>query len=356
MNASGNWTNDAVQRVLGGAMESRIGSGFAFSFGDASGPICRGVGGRTHLDGPAVEETALWDLASVSKLVTGLAFVRLLEDGELHLAQRVDRFLDDFRASPAGRATLFELLTHTSGLPGRQPLFRTCEDSDAIRAAVRTLQVRAEPGSRVDYSSQGFMILGWILESVGRCSIAEALAQLVLTPFDLSDTGFRGLDAPASGTVATELCPWRGRVIHGTVHDENTHVMGGAAGHAGLFASLADMERLAWSLLQIHSARTSRPIGTQALRTSTRNYTGHLGASRGLAWQLAGDPAALAGDLLTAGAFGHAGFTGTSLFVDVTLERYGVLLLNAVHPSRHDDRQDDVTNRYFNIVASSGRS
>nr|WP_267880719.1 serine hydrolase [Streptomyces sp. SPB78] len=187
------------------------------------------------------------------------------------------------------------------------------------------------PGERVTYSSQGFMLLGLLAEAAGGAGLEALVDRYVGTPLGLRGTGFGPV--PPGRTVETEECPWRGRVVRGEVHDENAVVLGGVAGHAGLFAPLADVERLARSLAG-GAPGLLRP-GTYARMTAP--HTDGLNLRRALAWQ-GQDPgdASPVGGSFGPGAYGHTGFTGTSLWIDPATGRYAVLLTNRVHPSREE--------------------
>lgn len=140
----------------------------------------------------------------------------------------------------------------------------------------------------------------------------------------------RGQDQVA----ATEDCPWRGRVIQGTVHDENAEVLGGVAGHAGLFAPLDDLDALARLLCRGASGNDATVLSPAALAMMTTPATDHLRLRRCLGWQGRDHRLSPAGDLAGPNSYGHTGFTGTSIWVDPDAGRYVVLLTNRVHPTR----------------------
>lgn len=160
-------------------------------------------------------------------------------------------------------------------------MYRDHGTRESLLAALGTLPLLAAPGERVTYSSQGFMLLGLIAEQAGGQGLDTLVAELVCAPLGLRDTGFAPGAADRERAVATERCAWRGRTVAGEVHDENAAVLGGVAGHAGLFATLADMERLAVSLAG--GARELLRPETYALMTAP--HTDGLNLRRTLAWQ-----------------------------------------------------------------------
>ncbi|GAA3524144.1 serine hydrolase domain-containing protein [Amycolatopsis ultiminotia] len=301
-------------------------SAAAWSVGTAHGVLGRGLLGTRWWGGPEVTEDSRWDLASVTKPVVGITVAALAERGLLSFDDPLAGHLPEYAGSAKATITVRRLLTHTSGLPGATPLWRKHSTREALLDAIRTGPLRSPPGTRVEYSSQGFILLGLLAEAAGRAPLDRLVAELVTGPAGLASTGF----GPVHGAVATEDCPWRGHLVRGQVHDENAVVLGGVCGHAGLFAPLADLERLGQVL-----AGGATPLlkpGTHAEMTAS--HTDELNLRRGLAWQGLDVPGSPVGTAPAADSFGHTGFTGTSLWIEPRRGRYYVLLTNRVHPSR----------------------
>lgn len=319
--------------ILAAGRSRRVYSGAAWSVGDAAGPVDRGWTGTRAWDGPPLGGDELWDLASVTKPVVGLAVTALVERGVLDLSGTVGDHLPEYRGGDKAGLTVGHLLTHTSGIPGRVPLYREHPTREALLEALRLLPPRAAPGTRVEYSSQGFILLGLIAERAAGEPLDDLVDRLVCAPLGMKETGYRLDAAGRARAVATEDCPWRGHGVVGEVHDENAVVLGGVAGHAGLFAPLADMERLGRSLAG--GARELLRPETFALMTAP--HTDHLALRRGLAWQGQDAVDSPVGPSFGPDSFGHTGFTGTSVWVDPATGRYAVLLTNRVHPSRDGD-------------------
>ncbi|MFI6895093.1 serine hydrolase domain-containing protein [Streptomyces sp. NPDC050256] len=307
-------------------------SGAAWSLGDAAGPYDRGWTGTRALDGPALDGQDLWDLASVTKPIVGLVVMALVDRGVLRLDDTVGHHLARYSDSPHAARTVAQLLDHTSGLPGGVPLYRDHPTRESLLTALGPLPRNAEPGTHVTYSSQGFILLGLIAEQATGRGLDDLMNDLVSAPIGLTDTGFRPGPAGRARAVATEACPWRGRTVVGEVHDENAVVLGGVAGHAGLFATLADLERLACCLLG-DGPPLLRP---DTLTVMTAPRTDHLNLRRALAWQGQDPVGSPVGDSFGPASYGHTGFTGTSLWIDPEAGRYAILLTNRVHPSREE--------------------
>ena len=318
-----------ITAVLADAREQRMFSAAAFSTGDASGAADRGLLGTLAWDGAEVDDGSRWDLASVTKPIVGLAIMSLIESGHLTLDDTIADHLPDYAETDKAALTVRALLSHTSGLPGQVPLYRTATTRAAMLAAIRELPL-APVGSEVVYSSQGFILLGLIAESASGLTLEALVRERVLRPSGMDSTGF-GLPEPLHPlAVATELDPWRGRLVQGEVHDENAVVLGAPAGHAGLFSTLADLEALGQALV----AEARAILSAAGYRAMIRPHTDHLLLRRSLAWQGTDAVGSPAGDLAGPNSYGHTGFTGTSLWIDPDAGRYVVLLTNRVHPSR----------------------
>ncbi|TCO54109.1 serine hydrolase domain-containing protein [Actinocrispum wychmicini] len=306
----------------------RVYSAAAWSVGTEAGPIARGLLGTRSWDGPPLAEDALFDLASVTKPIVGLAVLALSERGLLDLDDPIARLLPEYAGGDKADITVRQLLTHTSGLPGGTPLFRRHPNRAGLLDAIRTGPLRAAPGTRVEYSSQGFIALGLIAEAAGAASLDGVVTDLVTRPAGMSSTVYGPVDPDRA--VATEDCPWRGRVVRGQVHDENAAVLGGICGHAGLFGTLADLEALGRVLVG-GGAELLKPKTFADMITC---HTDGLDLRRTLAWQGLDRPGSPVGESLSPVSYGHTGFTGTSLWIEPDRARYYVLLTNRVHPSR----------------------
>ena len=308
---------ERTREVLARAVERQL-PGAALGVVTADGRADTLVLGQAAREpGPlALEEDLFWDLASLTKpLFTAREVLRGVEEGLLDLDDTLGTHLPDlaWMGDPTLKTrTLRDLLTHTAGLPAWAPLY-TWGDAPLIRA--RVLQEPwplTEPGEVV-YSDLGYVLLGLLLERIRGRPLRE---------FQL-DPGFTFAPDPAR-SVATERCSWRGRVLRGETHDENGFALGGAAGHAGLFGTLAGVLRLAETLLrggwlspaaQAAAARPHAPGRTLAFMAAQPGWSG--------------------GSLCSPAAFGHTGFTGTGFWVDPEHGLAWVLLTNRVHPSRH---------------------
>lgn len=293
---------------------------------------------------PRAMTGATWfDLASLTKvLATTWLAMRAIDAGRLD----PDAPLDDLRPGhyPGDKKGLSVrlLMTHAAGLPSGLRLreqMRADEWPRREKVIQRFVEapLDAEPGTRTLYSDIGPILVGDLLEALdaqGR-RLDRQCADDLYSPLGLGDLFFAPLpggapDRPTAQFAATEDCPWRGGVVCGSVHDENAHLLGGVAGHAGLFGAAADLERVALAFLEGDAG-----VATSTVTALTAPQPTVPDGERAFGWDRRRENSP-GGTRLSPQAFGHTGFTGTSLWIDPAQEAYVVLLTNRVHPSRDD--------------------
>ena len=321
----------AVREGVAPAAVLAVGRGGA---GQGGAPYEIHAFGHTHptAAAPPVTEETVFDLASLTKVVaTTPAVLRLIDAGQLALDDPVARYVPAYAEGAKARVTLRHLLTHTAGLPAHEPFHELWASPIGLRAAIAGTPLIAEPASTVRYSDVGFITLGFAIEAVTGASLDSAVQELVFTPLGLASTSYVPVHALGIDFAATEPRPGTGGPRIGVVHDENAEVLGGVAGHAGVFGTIGDLVsylRRAW--LDPDSDFLSPAIRAAA----TTCWTEHLNGRRGLGWVLAGDR----WDHMTAAwpdtRAGHIGFTGTSLAFDPASGLWTVLLTNAVYHGR----------------------
>ena len=277
-----------------------------------------------------VPERSIYDLASLTKVVgTTTAVMILFDEGKLRLDDAVIKFIPEFGGGAKNAVTIRMLLEHRSGLPAGRDLWRIASTPEEARAAVISTPLFAPPGQYVEYSDIGADMLGFVVEAVSGEKLDQFLDERVFTPLGMSDTRFRP-DASLRGRIApTELTPPRGYPLRGEVHDENAYALGGVAGHAGLFSTASDLSIFAQMLLNGGSYDGTRIVADSTVRLFTRRSAG----TRALGWDTCGGHGSC-GTYMSANAYGHTGFTGTSLWIDPDREMFVVLLTNRVHAAR----------------------
>ena len=286
--------------------------------------------GWTSDAGAVVPERTIYDLASLTKVVgTTTATMILFDEGKIRLDDPVVKYIPEFTGGGKDQITIRLLLEHRSGLPAGRDLWRIARTPEEARAAVISTNLFAAPGQYYEYSDLGADMLGFVVEAVTGERLDQFLDERVFTPLGMSDTHFRP-DASLRGRIApTELTPPRGYPLRGEVHDENAYALGGVAGHAGLFSTASDLSIFAQMLLNGGSYNGTRIVADSTVKLFTRRAAG----TRALGWDTCGGHGSC-GTYLSPNAYGHTGFTGTSLWIDPDREMFVVLLTNRVHAAR----------------------
>ncbi len=312
-----------------------------------------------------VEATSLYDLASLTKVVgTTTAIMILVDEGKLELDAPVARYLPWWGAAGKGKVTLRQLLLHEGGLAPFKPFWRELSGRAAYREALAALPLEYTPGDSTVYSDLGFITLGFLVEAVSGMDLDQFLAQRLFGPLGMRDTGFRPDPALRARIAPTEVdTVLRFAHVHGVVHDENAFALGGVAGHAGLFSSARDLAAFARMMLNggeytgcpPSSADCRAQTALRLIRAATIDrFTARQdsASSRALGWDTPSRRSS-AGDYLTARAFGHTGFTGTSLWIDPELDVFVVLLTNRVNPTRANRKHIPLRRAVHDAVAQA---
>lgn len=304
--------------------------GHALRYADAHGrelPVAERV--------PMAPDT-LFDLASLTKLFTTTVLLSLVDEGALTLDTPIHPWLPSFSVGVRRSVSLRHLLTHTSGLPAWLELWTGWPDLESRRAAVLGAPLERGAGAAFGYSDIGFITAGWLAEAITGTPLSSLVDQRVCRPLGMVDAGFLPDVSLRSRIAATEDESYAGRgMLRGEVHDENAWCLGGAVGHAGMFATALDVARLGEMLRgggELDGVRVLRQETTTAMCTD--QLPAHLepGFRQGLGVRI--DDPSFMGPLAGPMTVGHTGFTGTSLVVDRARGRTVVLLTARVHPSR----------------------
>jgi CubicO group peptidase (beta-lactamase class C family) len=252
--------------------------------------------------------------------------------------------LPAFGAAGKDEITVRQLLAHTSGLSspvaGWRQQFQRGEPHPPIWDLICRQPLRHPTESAVLYSDIGFFTLGKLLAEAGGAPLDELARREVFEPLGMHDTQYRPPAELRARAVATEHLPWRGGTVVGSVHDEMTAATGGVAGHAGLFSTCRALERFCRLWLAGGQLDGQRLLSRAGVAAATRDQTGGghdvngRPARHGLGWMLQPNPRWMGAELCSPSAYGHTGFTGTSLLVDPEYGVWAVLLTNRVHPSR----------------------
>ncbi|HEX3514791.1 MAG TPA: serine hydrolase domain-containing protein [Trebonia sp.] len=307
-----------------------------------------GQGDTTPATARPMTAVTLFDLASLTKLVaTTTAVLALAGRGQLDLDDPSARYLPEFTALRDGHVTIRHLLTHTSGLPDTRKFYQWCSSRKELLRALFSTPLEAPPGTRVTYSDLGFIALGEIVAAIAGRPLDAAVGDLVTGPLGMTSTGYNPAAAP-DRFAATERQE-DGTPVNGVVHDENARLMGGVAGHAGLFSVVSDLAAFcAW---WVSDADTAVPAALR--REAESAQTDGLGGNRGLGWVRGGDRYDILGGHWPASAVSHTGFTGTSLALDSPSGVWAVLLTNAVHFGRDATASKALRREFSAAVATA---
>lgn len=332
-------TFDAAARVVDAAIGDRAFPAAVVEVGGSADVLWRRPFGRLTFDEDArlVHDDTIFDIASLTKVIATTPLVmRLVEQGSLGLDDRVAEHLPGWRATDREDVTLRDLLAHCAGLTAYLPFFRDHRGREEFERAISTLPLEYPPRTQSVYSDLGFILLGFIIEDTGGTSLADRFETLRAQMGVVDKLQYLPPPQWRRDTAPTERDSWRGRLLTGEVHDENTYALGGAAGHAGLFGTAAAVGTCARHLLQVLDGRTGAFARTTLETFVTRD--GRVpGSSRALGWDTM-LPTSSCGTRMSPRAFGHTGFTGTSLWIDPDRGIYVVLLTNRVHPTRENQR------------------
>src|SRR3954449_2943918 len=279
---------------------------------------------------PVDAQSTIYDVASLSKVVgTTTAIMILYDEKKIGLDDPVVNYIPTFGGGDKDRVTIRQLLTHTSGLPAGRDIWRIAQTPLEARALVLSTPLEGRPGAQYIYSDLGADILGLVVEVVAGEPLDKFLARRVFEPLGMNETMYRPADSLKYRIAPTEVTPPRGYPLRGEVHDENAYALGGIAGHAGLFSTAADLSVFAQMMLNGGEFQGKRLIADSTVALFTRRAAG----TRALGWDTCGGKGSC-GKYLSDHAFGHTGFTGTSLWIDPDREMFVILLTNRVHDAR----------------------
>jgi CubicO group peptidase (beta-lactamase class C family) len=283
----------------------------------------RGYGTLDWRSGAMVDAgRTMYDLASLTKIVATTAAAMVLVDrGKLRLDERVTRYLPAFSGGGKDAITIRDLLMHRSGLPAGRDLPGRGARSKAARRAVLATRLVRSPGLETEYSDLGLDVVGFVIERITGEPLDQFVRRAVYGPLGMRSTMFR--PAPS---LRARIAPTTTNAARGEVHDGNARALGGVAGHAGLFSTASDLAVFAQLMLDGGAAGNTRLFAD----TIARAFTQPGPDWRGLGWQTCpGDGSC--GHYLSSRAFGHTGFTGTSMWIDPERDLFVIVLTNSVY-------------------------
>lgn len=322
-----------AQEVLGASVAAGVAPCAVVEVGTRRGPLWEASAGRLTgaAESPLATPGTVFDLASLTKVLSTTSIaMRLVEAGRLSLDARVSALVPGWQREDRAGVTVLDLLAHASGLPAHRPYFERCRGRREFGQAISTEPLEYPPGTASVYSDLGFILLGFALEEAGGRPLDTLWQSLADEVWPSLAVRYR---LPAEWIVrAAPTSDVRAR--RGIVNDDNAAALGGVAGHAGLFGTAGGVGRIARSVLRARLGEPG-PLASPAIVARFTTRAGVPGSSRALGWDVA-LPSSSCGTRLSADAFGHTGFTGTSLWIDPAKDLYVVLLSNRVYPAAGD--------------------
>lgn len=307
----------------------------------------------------SISYDTVFDIGTLTQIIcTTTILMRLVDEGRLDLNHKVSRYLPGFNVHGKSSVTIGHLLAHTSGLAATHPFFEEiAQDATGKRLGLLTSRgardvminaiargpLKYEPESKQVFSDLGFILLGAIIELLTGWPLEKAFIKFVAQPLGLKNTGFidlslvrrRGLIPVESRIAPTEECAWRGKILCGEVHDENTWIMGGVSGHNGLFSTVGDIHTFCselWRAAQGKSDLISKKILAQFWEGSATTVSDHWR----FGWETPHKENGFNGCGFSPRSVGHACSTGCSLWLEPELGIHILLLTNTLFPSRNN--------------------
>jgi len=352
---------DAAASILTRAVKEDGFPAAVIEVGTPTRTLWRQAFGRLHTapDAPATFPDTIFDLASLTKVLATTTFtMQQVEQGLIGLDDHIEAHIGAWLGTDRQHVTIRDLLAHSSGLAAYIPLYQGYEPvssppsgiykptitpegkpftpdqmRDQFEATICRIPLDYVPRTQSIYSDLGFILLGFILEK--KAGLPELLDAMRVQMKSTEDLQFNPPTKWIPRTAPTEFDAWRNRALIGEVHDENAAALRGAAGHAGLFGTAAACGEYARHLLQVLGGNGGL-IDRATAETFITRIPDVPESSRALGWDTM-LPTSSCGRRMSQRAFGHTGFTGTSLWVDPERALYVALLTNRVNPTRAND-------------------
>lgn len=280
----------------------------------------------------------LFDLASVTKVVATTTATKICIDRNLFsLDDKVVKYIPEFGVNKKENITIRNLLLHNSGLPAWKKFYEENLDKEGVLLNIFYSELDYETGTKMVYSDLGIITLGKIIEKVSGLTLDEFCKKEIFGPLEMFSTFFNLADSLKNICAPTELDNyWRNRQLQGEVHDETSSMLGGVAGHAGLFSTANDLSKFMSMIMNKGRYKNKQLIKKETIELFIKKQSDQ--SSRGLGWDTKSEKGSSAGNLFSSNSFGHTGYTGTSIWADPERNLFVVFLTNRVYPSRENTK------------------
>lgn len=308
----------------------------------------------TEMENPvAMQNNTIFDVASISKIFTTVAAMKLYEKGAIQLDAPVAKYIPEFAANGKETVTIRQLMTHTSGFTAWIPLHSQGKTREDRLQLVFAQSLEAQPGSSYTYSDLNMITLGAVVEKLSGKRLDQFVKDEITKPLGMKDTMYNPPASLKNRIAATEFQPEIGRgLVWGEVHDENAWSLDGVAGHAGIFSTAKDLGVFAHMILnegRYGGKRILKPKTVQLL--SENQIPEFVGDDHGLGWEL--NQGWYMDALSDPSSAGHTGFTGTSIVINQKNKTIAILLTNRVHPTRKTISLNSVRRDFVRRVADA---
>ena len=306
----------------------------------------------------SVEENnidTLYDMASCSKVIsTTTSILLLLEQGKLRLYDQVSLYVPELQHT---KITIFDLMTHSSGLPADVSRANSVKSREELFEKIFSVELKYEKNQDIVYSDIGYILLGLVVEKISGKTLDVFAKENIFEPLEMYSTGYNPSDIQRCAPTELRNDEIVQGIVRGKVHDEKAYIMGGVAGHAGLFSCVKDLSNFIKMILNNGEYKGKRFLSPATIdllfvpRVRKQNGISLDYDQRGLGWIVKGDYCS-AGDLASPETILHTGFTGTNIAID-RINRVGFSILsNRVHPTRSNVKMIPWRGRTGNYIIS----
>ena len=301
----------------------------------------------------AMRKDTIFDLASISKLFTTTAAMKLWEENAFELDDPVSAYIPEFGQNGKEKVTIRQLMTHTSGFVSWIPLYTKGNSREERLQLVFANPLANEPGKVYTYSDLNMITLGALIERLSGERLDQYVKKHLTEPLGMKNTMYNPPASLQRRIAAAEYQPSTGRgLVWGEVHDENAWSLDGVAGHAGVFSTASDLAKFAQMYLNEGRYGSKRILKPETVRLLSENQnTAFPGNDHGLGWEL--NQGWYMDALAESSTLGHTGFTGTSITVNRSTDTIAILLTNRVHPSRNSGSVNGARRIFARHVADS---
>ncbi|HQI39750.1 MAG: hypothetical protein B6D44_12460 [Ignavibacteriales bacterium UTCHB2] len=283
-----------------------------------------------------VNINTMFDLASLTKVIaTTTATMLCLNRGLFNLDDKVVKYIPEFGKNNKENITIKNLLLHNSGLPAFIRFYERGLNNNEVLNEIYSTKLENIPGEKTIYSDLGFITLGKIIEKVTGKTLDKFCADKIFKPLAMNSTYYNVPDSLKKLCAPTEIDNyWRMKTIQGEVHDENSYILNGVAGHAGLFSTAEDISKLMAMLMNKGKINGKEFLKSSTIEMFIKRYGSE--STRALGWDTKSEKGSTAGNFFSSNSFGHLGFTGTSVWADPVRNLFVVFLTNRVYPTREN--------------------